>query len=83
MLSAIAANPSKGTAVKVGLIKLDRVETTTEIEVSFKTRMPVNRPFDDAEELDRLGLSTDLTQFDPFEYILPSQCRIRHKAAKH
>ena len=72
MLSAIATNPSKGTAVKVGLVKLDRVETTTDIEVSFKTRMPVNRPFDDAEDLNRLGLSTDLTQFDPFEYIARS-----------
>ncbi len=72
MLSAIAANPSKGTAVKVGLIKLDRVETTKDIEVSFKVRMPVNRPFHDTERLDRLGLSTDLAQFDPFEYIARS-----------
>jgi hypothetical protein len=72
MLSAIATNPSKGTAVKVGLIKLDRIETTEDIEVSFKTRMPVNRPFDDIERLDRLGLPTDLTQFDPFEYIARS-----------
>ena len=72
MLSAIAANPSKGTAVKVGLIKLDRVETTKDIEVSFKVRMPVNRPFHDVERLERLGLSTDLTQFDPFEYIARS-----------
>ena len=72
MLSAIATNPSKGTAVKVELIKLDRVETTRDIEVSFKTRMPVNRPFHDTERLNRLGLSTDLTQFDPFEYIARS-----------
>ena len=34
--------------------------------------MPVNRPFHDTERLDRLGLSTDLTQFDPFEYIARS-----------
>ena len=30
--------------------------------------MPVNRPFTDVVELERMGLSTDLTQFDPFEY---------------
>ena len=34
MLSAIAANPSKATAVKVGLIKLDRIETTEDIQPS-------------------------------------------------
>lgn len=72
MRSAIAVNPSKGTAVRAGLIQLDRVETTSEIEVSFRTRMPVNRPFTDTLRLDRLGLSTDLTQFDPFEYVARS-----------
>jgi hypothetical protein len=69
MRSAIATNPSKGTAIKAGLIDLDRVEITNEIEVSFRTRMPVNRPFSDTERLGRLGLSTDLTKFDPFEYV--------------
>jgi hypothetical protein len=69
MKAAIVANPSKGTAVKVGLIKLEQVEITSEIEVSFRTRMPVNRPFTDALRLERLGLGTDLTQFDPWEYI--------------
>ena len=72
MRSAIAVNPSKGTAVRAGLDRLDRVETTSEIEVSFRTRMPVNRPFTDTLRLDRLGLSTDLTQFDPFEYVARS-----------
>jgi hypothetical protein len=72
MRSAIAANPSQGTAVKAGLIDLDRLKITNEIEVSFRTRMPVNRPFGDTIRLDRLGLSTDLIQFDPFEYIARS-----------
>jgi hypothetical protein len=72
MRSAIAANPSKGTAVKAGLIKLDEVIITSDIEVSFKTRMPVNRPFTDVERLQRLGLPTDLTKFDPFEYVARS-----------
>lgn len=72
MEAAIACNPSKGAAVKAGLIKLDRVEITNEIEVSFRTRMPVNRPFTDTAELARLGLSTDLNRFDPFEYIARS-----------
>ena len=68
MRSAIAVNSSKGTAVRAGLIRLDEVNISNEIEVSFRTRMPVNRPFTDVEELERLGLSTDLTQFDPLEY---------------
>ncbi len=72
MRSAIAANPSKGTAVRAGLIQLDRVEITNEIEVTFRTRMPVNRPFSDIERLERLGLSTDLAKFDPFEYVARS-----------
>jgi hypothetical protein len=69
MKAAIVANPSMGTAVKVGLIKLEEVEITSEIEVSFRTRMPVNRPFTDTLRLERLGLGTDLAQFDPWEYI--------------
>lgn len=40
--------------------------------MSFRTRMPVNRPFTDTEELARLGLSSDLNEFDPFEYIARS-----------
>jgi hypothetical protein len=68
MRSAIAVNPSKGTAVRAGLIKLEDVNISNELEVSFRTRMPVNRPFTDVEELDRMGLSTDLIQFDPLEY---------------
>ena len=68
MKAAIVANPFKGTPVKIGLIKLEEVEITNKIEVSFRTRMPVNRPFTDVEKLERMGLSTDLTHFDPFEY---------------
>jgi hypothetical protein len=72
MRLAIAAIPSKGTAVKAGLVKLERVEISSEIEVSFRTRMPVNRPFTDIRRLKRLGLNTDLTQFDPWEYVARS-----------
>jgi hypothetical protein len=72
MRLAIAVNPSQGTAVRAGLIDLDRIEVTNEIEVSFRTRMPVNRPFSDTIRLDRLGLSTDLAHFDPFAYIARS-----------
>jgi hypothetical protein len=72
MRSAILANPSKGTAVKSGLIRLDEVAVSDDIETSFKVRMPVNRPFSDVTRLERLGLSTDLTQFNPFEYIARS-----------
>ena len=68
MRSAIAINPSKGTAIESGLIRLDHVTISNKIEVSFRTRMPVNRPFSDISSLERLGLSTDLAQFNPFEY---------------
>jgi len=34
--------------------------------------MPVNRPFTDTLKLERLGLSTDLSQFDPVEYVARS-----------
>ena len=34
--------------------------------------MPVNRPFTDTLKLERLGLSTDLDRFDPFEYVARS-----------
>lgn len=72
MRSAIAVNPSQETAVKAGLIRLDQVEITSEIEVSFRTRMSVNRQFSDILRLERLGLSTELAQFDPLEYIARS-----------
>ena len=34
--------------------------------------MPVNRPFTDTLKLERLGLSTDLNQFAPFDYVARS-----------
>jgi len=60
------------TLVKSGLAKLDRVKISHDIDVSFRTRMPVNRPFTDTLKLERLGLSTDLNQFDPFDYVARS-----------
>lgn len=67
------------TLVKTGWAKLDRVEVTDDIHVSFRSRIPVNRPFTDTEKLERLGLSTDRSRFDPFEYISRSA---RQKSAK-
>lgn len=72
MLSAMEVSASHRTLVKAGLAKLDRVRISNDIDVSFKTRMPVNRPFTDTWRLRRLGLSTDLNQFDPFEYVARS-----------
>lgn len=69
MLSAMQVSEAHRTTVKAGLAKLDRVAISNDIHVSFKVRMPVNRPFTDIEQLNRLGLSTDLRQFEPFEYI--------------
>jgi hypothetical protein len=69
MRSAMEISEGHRTLVKVGLIKLEEVEITNQIEVSFRTRMPVNRPFTDTTRLERLGLNTDLAQFDPWEYI--------------
>ncbi len=69
MLAAMQVSEAHRTLVKSGLVKLDRVEITDDIHVSFRTRMPVNRPFSSEWKLRRLGLSIDLTQFDPFEYI--------------
>jgi hypothetical protein len=72
MLAAMDASETHRTLVKAGLAKLDRVKISGDIEVSFRTRIPVNRPFTDTNELERLGLSTDLSSFDPFEYIARS-----------
>jgi hypothetical protein len=69
MLAAMKVSASHRTLVKSGIAKLDRVEITDDIQISFKTRMPVNRPFSNVEGLARLGLSTDLKLFDPFEYV--------------
>jgi hypothetical protein len=69
MLAAMEVSEAHRTAVKHGLVKLERVRISNDIDVSFRTRMPVNRPFSSEWKLRRLGLSTDLTQFDPFEYI--------------
>lgn len=68
MRSAMEISEAHRTIVKAGLAKLDRVSVSSNIDVSFRTRMPVNRPFTDVEELERMGLSTDLAHFDPFEY---------------
>jgi hypothetical protein len=72
MRQAMVISEAHRTAVKAGLAKLDRVSVTDGIESSFKTRIPVNRPFTDVAELMRLDLSTDLTQFDPVEYVARS-----------
>jgi hypothetical protein len=69
MLSVMEVSESHRTLVKAGLVKLDRLEVSRDINISFKPRMPVNRSFSDIEQLDRLGLSTDLSKFDPFEYV--------------
>ena len=75
MLSALEVSESHRTLVKTGLIKLDRLEVSRDINISFKSRMPVNRPFSDVEQLGRLGLSTNLNNFDPFEYVSRSSGR--------
>jgi len=68
MKSTMEINQVQRTIVKCGLARLDRVEVSSNINVSFRTKMPVNRPYRDVIKLERLGLSTDLTQFDAFEY---------------
>lgn len=72
MQAAMEVSASHRTLVKSGLAKLDRVKVSNDIDVSFRTRMPVNRPFTDTLKLERLGLSTDLNQFDPFGYVARS-----------
>lgn len=72
MLKAMELSESTHTLVKSGLIKLDRIEVSDDINISFKPRMPVNRIFSDVEQLARLGLSKDLHKFDAFEYIARS-----------
>jgi hypothetical protein len=72
MLSAMKVSAAHRTLVKSGLAKLDRVRISDDIDVSFKTRMHVNRPFTDTWRLKRLGLSTDLSEFNPFEYVARS-----------
>jgi hypothetical protein len=72
MLAAMEVSESHRTAVKHGLMKINRVRISNDIEVSFRVRMPVHRPFDDLAKLERLGLSTDLARFDPFEYVARS-----------
>jgi hypothetical protein len=72
MLAAMEISAAHRTLVKFGIAKLDLVRITNDIEVSFRVRMPVHRPFDDLAKLERLGLSTDLARFDPFEYVARS-----------
>ena len=72
MRLAMEISSAHRTLVKSGLAKLDRVKISTDIDVSFRTRMPVNRPFTDTLKLERLGLSTDLDLFDPFDYVARS-----------
>ena len=72
MRSAMEISEAHRTIVKAGLAKLEQITVSNNIDVSFRTRMPVNRPFADTTELARLGLSTDLSKFDPFEYIARS-----------
>lgn len=72
MIAAMDVSAAHRTLVRAGLAKLDEVNISNEIEVSFRTRLPVNRPFTDTHKLDRLCLSTDLSQFDPFEYVARS-----------
>ena len=72
MRSAMEISAAHRTLVKSGLAKLDRVKISDDIDVSFRTRMPVNRPFTDTLKLERLGLSTDLSQFAPFDYVARS-----------
>ncbi len=69
MRFAMEISEGQRTLVKAGLAKLEEVGISNQIEVSFRTRMPVNRPFTDTSRLERLGLDTDLTQFDPWKYI--------------
>ena len=69
MRSAMEISEGHRTLVKAGLAKLEEVDISNQIEVSFRTRMPVNRPFTDTLRLERLGLDPDLTRFDPWEYI--------------
>lgn len=72
ILSAMEISPSYRAEVKTGLIKLDKIRISEGINVDFRPRMPVNRPYTDVAKLERLGLSTDLNLFDPFEYIARS-----------
>lgn len=72
MRSAMEISAAHRTLVRSGLAKLDRVKISDDINVSFRTRMPVNRPFTDTLKLERLGLSTDLARFDPFDYVARS-----------
>jgi hypothetical protein len=69
ILAATKISETQRAMVKSGLIKLDRIEISDDIELSFKRRMPVNRPFTDLEELGQLDLTRSLNKFDPFEYI--------------
>jgi hypothetical protein len=64
MLLAMEVSPAYRTGVRSGLIKLDRVSISDGINVDFRPRMPVNRPYTDVAKLERLGLSTDLNLFD-------------------
>jgi hypothetical protein len=72
MRSAMEISEAHRTIVKAGLAKLDRITVSNDIDVSFRTRMPVNRLFTDTSRLERLGLSTNLSQFEPFEYVARS-----------
>jgi hypothetical protein len=67
--SAMAVGGFYKGFVKSGLVDLYEVRLSKEIEVSFRVKMPVNRPFTDTIELEQLGLSKDLAEFDPFQYM--------------
>jgi hypothetical protein len=69
ILAATKISETQRAMVKSGLIKLDRIEISDDIELSFKRRMPVHRPFTDLEKLERLSLPRGLNKFDPFEYV--------------
>jgi hypothetical protein len=69
MLAATEISETQRAMVKSGLVKLDRIEVSDDIQLSFKRRMPVHRPFTDLEKLERLGLPRSLNKFDPFEYV--------------
>ncbi len=70
--SAMAVGGFYKGAIESGLVNIYRVRSSKEIDVSFRVKMPVNRQFTDTIELEQLGLSKDLAEFDPFEYMARS-----------
>jgi hypothetical protein len=67
--SAMAENPALRSFIAVLKVPLDRVEVSSSLPESFRKRMPVHRPFENVDNLRRLGLSSNLKRFDPFEYV--------------